>query len=187
VHAQAVTPPITARNLSLAKGLAAEAAQKALQDLESPFYLEKVCDCIKVDVDVNVKAGEVQVKVGEVGKGVFVTGHVGELVREEVDEEEMPPNDETEEGFAMRGMALAVEEVWRGGGGDVSSGGEGYGGESGYESEDEESAGEGKEMMEVEMMLRVCDDWEESDLEPEPEPGRRRGLRVLVEDEDEDV
>ena len=45
VHDLAVVGPITASNMSLAKGLAAERARQVLEDRDNPHYLKYICDC----------------------------------------------------------------------------------------------------------------------------------------------
>lgn len=48
VHDFAIVGPITAANMSKAKGLAAERARQVLADEESPHMLSRICDCDQV-------------------------------------------------------------------------------------------------------------------------------------------
>lgn len=48
VHDFAIVGPITAANMSKAKGLAAERARQVLADEESPHMLSRICDCHQV-------------------------------------------------------------------------------------------------------------------------------------------
>ena len=53
-----VAGPVTAANLSLAKGLAAERARTVLEDPNSEHCLLRLCDCgKKMDVDASAAAG----------------------------------------------------------------------------------------------------------------------------------
>lgn len=87
VHDIVIIGPITAGNLSLAKGLAAEKARSVLGDPNSEYSLLKLCNCLrKMDMDP-VKPPDVEADV--------------EKLRPEPHEKpESVLNDETEEGFA---------------------------------------------------------------------------------------
>ncbi|CDO68911.1 hypothetical protein BN946_scf185000.g54 [Trametes cinnabarina] len=89
VHDIVVAGPIAAPNLSMAKGLAAEEARRALDDPESPFHLSKVCVCGK-----EVAAAE--------EPAVEAPGDA-DVAKEELD-------DETTQGFALLARLL-FEEV----------------------------------------------------------------------------
>ena len=83
------------------------------------------------------------------------------LTEVENGEVEVNVDDETEEGFAMKGAILTAEEKWRDGceigdGDNDAEGGDEF--PSGYDGEDEED--EEEEERDVEMMLRICDDRE---------------------------
>ena len=91
VHDVMVAGPVTAANLSLAKGLAAERARTVLEDPNSEHCLSRLCDCgKKMDIDVTAAA------------------------RSDVDidlqrKSEVALNDETEEGFAKIAEMTRVE------------------------------------------------------------------------------
>jgi endoribonuclease Dicer len=87
VHDIVVIGPITAGNLSLAKGLAAERARFVLGDPNSEHSLSKLCDCGKKMVVDSVAPSDVDVDI--------------ENLRPEPQEKpDSALNDETEEGFA---------------------------------------------------------------------------------------
>ncbi|CAL1703381.1 unnamed protein product [Somion occarium] len=86
VHDFAVVGPISAANLSLAKGLASERARQVLEDPDSQYLLSKICDC---------------------NEKMAVDETVPEIV---VDVIERKLDDETEEGFAALAK-IAVSEV----------------------------------------------------------------------------
>lgn len=86
VHDFAVVGPISAANLSLAKGLASERARQVLEDPTSEYYLSKICDC-NDEMAVDEPSPEVV-----------------------VDATERKLDDETAEGFAALAK-LAVTEV----------------------------------------------------------------------------
>jgi endoribonuclease Dicer len=91
VHDIMVAGPVTAANLSLAKGLAAERARAILEDRNSEHCLSRLCDCgKKMNVDTN-KTAAVDVDV----------------------ELQCKPDisDETEEGFAKIAEMTRVEFV----------------------------------------------------------------------------
>jgi len=91
VHDVMVAGPVTAANLSLAKGLAAERARTVLEDPNSEHCLSRLCDCgKKMDVDAIVAAGS-DVDI--------------DLQRKS----EVALNDETEEGFAKIAEMTRVE------------------------------------------------------------------------------
>ncbi|KAL6308704.1 hypothetical protein BKA93DRAFT_725516 [Sparassis latifolia] len=54
VHDTVVVGPITAPNLSLSKGLAAERARIILDDTASPQYLRTICDCGKAETETTL-------------------------------------------------------------------------------------------------------------------------------------
>ncbi|KDQ59634.1 hypothetical protein JAAARDRAFT_77685 [Jaapia argillacea MUCL 33604] len=81
VHDVVVVGPITAGNLSLAKGRASEQAKVVLQDAQSDKYLGRICNCAEaMEVDGDQSATEDDI--------------------DDVDEPLKPLDDETEEGFA---------------------------------------------------------------------------------------
>ncbi|KAF7971447.1 hypothetical protein HWV62_21012 [Athelia sp. TMB] len=83
VHNKLVAGPISAPNLSLAKGLASERARAVLEDPKSDLSLKKLCDCAKnMEVDPSPAATMADVGTEEKGKA------------------ELQLTDETEEGFA---------------------------------------------------------------------------------------
>lgn len=85
VHDVVIVGPVSAANLSLAKGRASEEARSILQDPNSDKYLPKICTCAQamaVDTPEDV---------------------------DEVDEDHKPLDDETEEGFAMMARKKLVE------------------------------------------------------------------------------
>lgn len=84
VHDVVVVGPITAANLSLAKGLAAERARSVLGDPNSEHSLSRLCDCGKKMVVDSVTSPDVGADI--------------EKLRPEP--QDKPLNDETEEGFA---------------------------------------------------------------------------------------
>jgi len=91
VHDAMVAGPVTAANLSLAKGLAAERARTVLEDPNSEHCLSRLCDCgKKMDVDATAA----------VGSDVDI-----DLQRKS----EVALNDETEEGFAKIAEMTRVE------------------------------------------------------------------------------
>ena len=83
VHNKLVAGPISAPNLSLAKGLASERARAVLEDPKSDLSLKKLCDCAKnMEVDPSPAATMADIETEEKGKV------------------ESQLTDETEEGFA---------------------------------------------------------------------------------------
>jgi endoribonuclease Dicer len=80
VHDVVVVGPITATNLSLSKGLAAERARTVLADPTFDKSLEKLCDCVR----------DLVVAVPEVAEAIVADDTTAPLKL----------TDETEEGFA---------------------------------------------------------------------------------------
>ncbi|KAI0700535.1 hypothetical protein C8T65DRAFT_657631 [Cerioporus squamosus] len=129
VHGKTVAGPIAARELSLAKGLAAEKARAVLSDPDSPRHLSRVCECRK--------------------KGAPSPEHPQSEPKEELpldvpDKEDL--DDETDEGFAMLARILveetqepAVEE------------------EEESDSEEEHTDEDWVEEVEVEMMMEMME------------------------------
>jgi endoribonuclease Dicer len=93
VHDIMVAGPVTAANLSLAKGLAAERARTVLEDPTSQHCLARLCDCgKKMDVDATM--------VISVDADIDIKG-----------KPDIALNDETEEGFAKIAEMTRVEFV----------------------------------------------------------------------------
>jgi endoribonuclease Dicer len=91
VHDIIVSGPVTAANLSLAKGLAAERARNVLEDPNSEYCLSRLCDCgKKMDIDASASAA-VDADIELQGKS------------------EIALNDETEEGFAKIADMTRIE------------------------------------------------------------------------------
>lgn len=86
VHGRVVVGPLVAPSKLRAKGLAAEQARAILQDANSALYLKHICECMLVDSDAQARE---RVKATELSEGEM--------------------NDETEEGFALRGQVLLDE------------------------------------------------------------------------------
>lgn len=87
VHDTVIVGPITAGNLSLAKGLAAERARFVLGDPDSEYSLSKLCDCGKKMAVDPVKPPDVETDIEKLGP-------------EPQEKPDSSLNDETEEGFA---------------------------------------------------------------------------------------
>lgn len=86
VHGRVVVGPLVAPSRLRAKGLAAEQARAILQDPTAALCLAQICNCMRVDSDA---PGREMVKAGELSEGDL--------------------DDETEEGFALRGQVLLDE------------------------------------------------------------------------------
>ena len=80
VHGQVVAGPAVANNLSLAKNLAAEAAQITLMEEGSSLSLKSLCDCVR--------------------------RHLPPPATDEVDIDDEGIDDETDEGFAVAGQVM---------------------------------------------------------------------------------
>lgn len=93
VHDFAVVGPISAANLSLAKGLAAERARQVLEDPDSPYLLSRICDC-----------KEAMAVEGE----AIVYGQQLPIIDISPDQK---LDDETEEGFATLAQLVMSEVV----------------------------------------------------------------------------
>jgi len=91
VHDIVIVGPITAANLSLAKGLAAERARFVLGDVNSEHSLSRLCDCGKKMVVDSVVDSVTPVDV---------EADIGNLQPEPHCKPDVTLNDETEEGFA---------------------------------------------------------------------------------------
>ena len=128
VHGITVAGPTAARNLPLAKGLAAEAARSTLSSPESPHFLPRLCTCAKRGA---AKAARKAAKLAaqEAADEEEATRAVEEALRgmdvdDDVDGEEetlsldMPRkeelDDETNEGFAILARVLLDEAEGRG-------------------------------------------------------------------------
>jgi len=86
VHEIVIVGPVSAANLSLAKGRASEEARAILQDPEHEHYLPKVCQCAQA------------IAVGS-----------QEDAEQSVDEDLKALDDETEEGFALMARKKLIE------------------------------------------------------------------------------
>lgn len=102
VHGFTIVSPVTASNISLAKGLAAESARDILGDVDDHRCLQRLCTCRADAIAAAAKAlAEVEVGVGELIEEVpKESSTILETTPIEPTGSSLVPDDETEEGFA---------------------------------------------------------------------------------------
>ncbi|PCH38586.1 hypothetical protein WOLCODRAFT_88179 [Wolfiporia cocos MD-104 SS10] len=101
VHEQSIVGPITAPNLSMAKGLAAERARFILSHPDHMHHLSRICDCPKKE---NTKP-----KVDESVADDVAAATVPAVADADVEPDAAEFDDETAEGFAHLAMKFAEE------------------------------------------------------------------------------
>ena len=159
VHGVTVAGPLAARNLPMAKGLAAERAQVVLADPESEFYLPRLCTCARKGAAKAARkaAAKAAAEAAKEAEGIEPEQEISEALERVVmggDEKEFPLDtpakeeldDETEEGFAMLARVVLEEIEGRAPTEDPEE----HGSDGGYA--DDESV---TEELEVEHMMNV--------------------------------